>query len=76
MKIKVYALAGLRHYAGGEEEFYIDMESGSTLGQLLEKIKIPSPEIMKAVVNGNPVGADHSLKEGEEVSLFPIMASG
>ena len=76
MRIKVYALASLRHYTGGEEEFFMDLENGSTLGRLLEKIKVPAPEIMKAVVDEKIVTADQELKDGEEVYLFPILSSG
>ncbi len=77
MKIKIKALANLRHYLpDNKEEIEIDIEDGVCISEVLKILKIPHPEILKTVIDNNIVSEEHIPKDNDVIEIFPIMAGG
>lgn len=85
MKIKVRALANLRHYMVDKKEeqmisISVDDCPGDecTVQDLLKKIEIPDSDIWKiiAVSNNRIVKKDHILSDGDELDIFPVSSGG
>jgi len=55
----------------------LDLPNGSTVGQAVERIDMPTrPRTMLLVVNGKIVQGDHVLAEGDELRLVPGISGG
>lgn len=54
----------------------VELDEGSTLGDLLKKIGIPEHEVKIALRNGKPCALNQVLEEGDVLSLFPSVAGG
>lgn len=77
MKYAIKAYANLRHYFGDkEEEQFLEAETPLTVGEIIEALAIPRPEIMLVKVSGGKVGDDHEPTDGATIELFPILAGG
>ncbi len=77
VKVKLYAM--LRRYAGdGQAGSPTDVElpEGATLQALLELLRIPPREARITFVNGIIEELDCSLKDGDEVGMFPPIGGG
>jgi len=79
MTIELRLFGGLRTYLPeGSEGFSCQMalKEGTTVGDLLHKVKIPQ-EISKIIlVNAVHAEVGQVLKEGDKVSVFPPVAGG
>ena len=47
-----------------------------TVGEVIAMVKIPKEIPLLRIVNGVHVPADHRLKEGDVLALFPPIAGG
>ncbi|MBT8361772.1 MAG: MoaD/ThiS family protein [Desulfobacterales bacterium] len=52
------------------------IQSGMTLGELVEQLLIPSSTAVTVFVNGKTVAMDSQLRGNEEVKIFPLMGGG
>jgi molybdopterin converting factor small subunit len=80
MRIHVKMMGALRSKlpAGSQgNTAHLDLESGATVSNFLEKLGLPTGQVHLVMVNGE---MDHdktrALKEGDEVVLFPPVAGG
>ncbi len=48
------------------------LAAGSTVADAVAELGIPLPEIDLALVNGESVGFDHALADGDRLSLYPV----
>jgi len=77
MRCTVRALANLRHYLPGGAEFHeVEEEEDVTVASLLEAWKIPASEVMRVTVGEHMVTGRYAVKEGDVVTLYPILAGG
>jgi molybdopterin converting factor small subunit len=77
MAIHVHLFAYLTKYSPtGQEKFDLRLEPGATVGQLLEKIKIPPDFEKRILVNGRHADPSMRLSEGDDVFIFPPAAGG
>ena len=79
MKIKVKLFATLRPYLGdvpSGKAVEMDISEGSTMGTLVELLKLPPDEVKICFVNGCIVELEESLKEGDEIGIFPPIGGG
>ncbi len=81
MHITVHIYAYLRRYlpdagqrAQGRADW--DVPSSATVGQILEKLKLPKQISVTVLVNGNSVDREAILKEGDIVHILPQMGGG
>jgi molybdopterin converting factor small subunit len=77
MTIDVQLLGYLAKFSPLEKEsFKLELEADTTIGQLLEKLKIP-PDVEKMVlVNGHQANHPTQLADGDEVFIFSPAAGG
>ncbi len=58
------------------EPLGVELEHGSTIKDLLEKMGIPQDQVFNILVDGRHQTFDNVLNEGERVSLFPPVGGG
>jgi molybdopterin converting factor small subunit len=77
MPIRVYLFAYLTKYSPtGKEKFDLDLSPGTTIGQLLESLRIPADFEKRALVNGRHGDSSTPLSDGDEVFIYPPAAGG
>ena len=79
MKIEIKLFANFREYLPpGSEKYscWLDLEEGTTVGQALERLKIPLSIPMIALVNGLHRTFEDRLQPGDVLSIFPPVAGG
>ena len=73
--VKLYGI--LQKYSKEEgRSVNIDLPDDSNAGELVNALNIPKERVTIVLVNGEPADRDHSLKEGDEVELFPPVSGG
>ncbi len=75
-RIRVNLYASLRRYGGGSPTVEMDIAPGTTVGQLLDELRIPSGETRILFVNHRAAAPDHTLTGGERVAVFPAIGGG
>ena len=74
-KIQLELLATLKRYLPGSCNAF-EIESGTTIRELVSRLKIPEYEINLVFVNGEKANLDSVLTGGERVGLFPPLGGG
>lgn len=54
----------------------LDVPAGTTVGQVVHSLRIPSELERLTVVNGRDAVPEQPLSEGDVLSLFPPLAGG
>ena len=54
----------------------MELPEGTTVGELIGRLRVPADEIKIMFVNGVHATPDTVLKEGDRVGLFPLVAGG
>ena len=84
MRVTVLYFAWLRQKIGAGEET-VEIADGATVGALVETLRARSPahaealanqDVVRIAVNQDYVKADASVKDGDEVALFPPVTGG
>jgi molybdopterin converting factor small subunit len=80
MRVTVNIYAYLRYYLPPDEKSVQDKEwempEGSTVSQVLERLKLPREVRVTVLVNSNSVDINACLKEGDIVHILPQMVGG
>ena len=79
MRTEIKLFANFREYLPpGSEKYscWLDLEDGTTVGQALERLKIPLSDPMITLVNGVHRTHEDSLQPGDVLSVFPPVAGG
>lgn len=79
MHVTVKLYATLHRYARAERAgipFRIELSQGATLRDLMDLLKIPPEETRITFVNGIIEEAEHRLKDGDVVGMFPPIGGG
>jgi sulfur-carrier protein len=79
MKTEIKLFANFREYLPpGSEKYscWLDLEEGTTVGEALERLKIPLSIPMIALVNGLHRTSEDRLQPGDVLSIFPPVAGG
>jgi len=74
MKVKIKFFALLRQF--GPDEQVIEFPEGTTVNDAIHSLNIPGTIRLLKIVNGEHRPADHVLKDGDELALFPPIAGG
>jgi len=74
MKVKVKLFASLRSF--GTDEQTIELPDATTIDVVVDKLQIPRTIRLLMIVNGEHRNADHRLKDGDDLALFPPIAGG
>ena len=79
MKVQVWLRGHLKIYVPhkvGEISPVMEVKEGTTIGALLDHLKIPGGAAKAILVNGENATNDEILKNGDRVNIFPRMAAG
>ena len=79
IKIEVKLYATLRRYAPQAaigEPVIVQVEEGTSLGDLFAQLHIPEDEVRIVFVNGLWEEEGHLLQEGDRVAIFPPIGGG
>jgi molybdopterin synthase sulfur carrier subunit len=72
--IKVKLFASFRNGRFNEKDWnYVE---GITVGRILEKLNINEKDVGVVLVNSRHRETDHKLKEGDTLSVFPLLGGG
>jgi molybdopterin converting factor small subunit len=58
------------------EALSLDLEEGTTVGQLVQQLGLPEDEVKVVFVNGISRDGDHVLADGDRVGIFPPVGGG
>ena len=79
MPIKVILSSTLRKYVPGYDPIKgleMEVEEGTTLKDVMVRLKIPEKDIKIAMVNGVRVKLNKKLEGNERIGLFPAVGGG
>ena len=79
MQVRVKLFATLGMYAPGGESakpFVMEVDQGTRLNALLDKLDIPEESVRVKFVNGRARKWDYVLEPDDEVGLFPPIGGG
>ncbi len=79
MRVVVRLYANLRRYLPREATDFsvnLELEEGATVGDLLKELQIPEGLTRLVFLNGLHSNREATLKEGDEMSVFPPLAGG
>jgi molybdopterin synthase sulfur carrier subunit len=79
MKVEVKLFANFREYLPPGSEKYsctLELEEGTTIAQVLARLKIPESQPMVPLVNGIYRQPEDPLQPGDVLSIFPPVAGG
>jgi molybdopterin synthase sulfur carrier subunit len=79
MKVVVKLFANFREYLPAGSEKYscaLELAEGTTVGQVLERLKIPESMPLISLVNGIHGKTEDPLHPGDVLSVFPPVAGG
>jgi molybdopterin converting factor small subunit len=79
MKLEIKLFANFTEFLPpGTEKYtcWLELEEGTTIGQVLEKLKIPDDIPMITLVNGLHRTFEDRLQPGDVLSVFPPVAGG
>lgn len=81
MKIKVIVLGSTRKLTN-EEEFFVELDSSSTVSDVVQKIGELKPNIKKVLkylsvsVNNTLVARTHQISDNDEIAIFSRPGGG
>jgi molybdopterin synthase sulfur carrier subunit len=58
------------------EAMPVELAEGTTVGQLITDLELPSDEVKIVFVNGIVQDRAHTLVDGDEVGIFPTVGGG
>jgi molybdopterin synthase sulfur carrier subunit len=79
MKVEVRLFATLQPYlpvGAHSDGVSLELPPGTTVGDVMESLKIPSDLACLTVVNGRDAAPEHVLSPGDELAMFPPLAGG
>jgi molybdopterin synthase sulfur carrier subunit len=79
IKVEVRLFATLRRYcpeAGGKNGLVVEMAEGTSLNDLLSKLKVPIQEARILFVNNRKQTINYLLQHGDKIGIFPQVAGG
>ncbi len=74
MNVRVKLFASLRQF--GPDEQVTVFPEGTTIDDVVQTLKIPPTIRLLKIVNGEHRPADHILRDGDDLALFPPIAGG
>jgi molybdopterin synthase sulfur carrier subunit len=74
MNVTVRLFASLRQF--GPDEQVSAFPEGTTIDDVIQTLHVPGTIRILRIVNGEHRPADHVLKDGDELALFPPIAGG
>ncbi|MDP2157419.1 MAG: MoaD/ThiS family protein [Nitrospirota bacterium] len=73
MKVKIKLYASLRKF--GPDEQVLELPDNATIDDVVNSLNLPKMALLR-IVNGEHRPVFHSLKDGDDLALFPPIAGG
>ncbi|MCL2856751.1 MAG: MoaD/ThiS family protein [Oscillospiraceae bacterium] len=74
MKLEVRLFSYLRDGRG--KEVYLDVKEDAIVADVIKMLEIEDNEVANVLINNFNADSSSTLKEGDSVSLFPLLAGG
>lgn len=74
VQVKLYAT--FRQYLGGRPSATVAIESGTTVGEVLARLGVPTEQTRLVFVDAKVASLDSPLQGGEQLVVFPAIAGG
>jgi molybdopterin converting factor small subunit len=75
MQIKVKLFASLRNQVG-KKEFDMNISEKDKVGDVIKSLKLSEQNNFITMINGIHCKLDNPLKDGDVLSIFPMIAGG
>lgn len=75
MKIHVQLFATLSRYLP-DQDATLELPDGSTVRDVLDRLRIPKEIPVIALVNGRDVASEQTIHDGDTLTMFPPLAGG
>ncbi len=72
LTVKLFATFQRGRFAVDGREY----EAAPTVGQVIDELGIPVPEIGVLIVNGRHVDEQRILQDGDTLAIFPVIGGG
>ena len=77
IQVKLFATLGIfAPHGTSAKPFPLEVEPGSTLKDLVGRLKLPEEEVKICFVNGRIMELSYNFQEGDEVGIFPPIGGG
>ena len=80
MKIEMRLYASLARYMPeqkrGSRTQVMEISEGTTIGEVLQRMNVPTKAVKLIFVNGVRAQIDQDLKDGDKIGIFPPVAGG
>lgn len=77
VSVKLFATLRQQYpHLGIGEPMPVQLPPGTTVGQLIEHLRLPAEEVKVVFVNGIVRRKEHVLKEGDDLGIFPQVGGG
>jgi len=75
-RVQLNVYATLRSYVGGAPSVEVDVEPGETVGEMLERLGVPTDQTRILFVNNRAATLAQALEDGDRVGVFPAIGGG
>jgi len=75
VSVKLFALLQ-KYLSPGERQAEMEIEEGTTVAAVLERLGVPAGSVNLIRVNGEQADSGTVLQDGDAVSVFPSLAGG
>lgn len=75
-QIKLSLYATLRTHIGGKPSVELEIDSGQTVGDILDRVGVPHDQTRIIFVNNRAAGLEDALRGGEQIGVFPAIGGG
>jgi molybdopterin converting factor small subunit len=75
-QVRVNFYATLRRYAGGAPSVQVEVQPGQTVGQVLDRLGVPTDQTRIIFVDHRAADLSRPLQGGEQVGVFPAIGGG
>ena len=78
IQVKLFATLAVFSPSGGKagSPFRMELPEGTALQQLVHRLQLPSEEVKLCFVNGRLQELERTLRDGDEVGIFPPIGGG
>lgn len=75
-KVKLKLFGNLREKFAEHHGTTLELQEGSTVESMLNSVGIPEEKAKLIMVNGTDKDIDYTIKDGDTISIFPIVMGG
>lgn len=74
--VTVNLYAGLREFIDGAPSINVELEPGTTIGQVIERLGVPVEKTRIIFLNNRAAQLTSPIEPGDQLSIFPAIGGG